>query len=104
MHEQGTPQYRLGLWRATFSTKSYIDLFDKEEDLVWSYVLPTTVEGVIDRVRTKSYITTLEGPAQAQVVETVKRILDEEPRAWVNEADGVFAYPYKTTLIVMKKK
>lgn len=98
------PQFRQGLWRATFSTKSYSTLFEKEEELVWSYALPTTAEGVLDRVLSKSYVATLPKDQQNQLVKAIKRIWDEEPRAWINEADGVFEYPYKTTLIVMKKK
>ncbi|KZV90237.1 S-adenosyl-L-methionine-dependent methyltransferase [Exidia glandulosa HHB12029] len=104
VHEKGTPQYRLGLWRATFGTKSYVNFFEKEEELVWSYALPTTAEAVVTRAHTKSYIAMLPEDEKTKVSENVRKILADEPKTWINEAEGVFEYPYKTTLIVMRKK
>lgn len=103
-YENGAPQYRLGLWRATFSTKSYTSLFDKEEELLWAYTLPGSVQIVTDRACSKSYIATLPVAEREKVVATIAKILAEEPRTWINEAEGIFEYPYKTTLVVMRKK
>ena len=103
-HEQGTPQFRLGLWRATFKAQSYLANFDKEEEITWSYNLEGTRESVVDRVCSKSYVSNLPEDEKRKVIETVHHILDEEPKTWLRKEEGVFAYPYKTTLVVASKK
>ncbi|EJD53007.1 S-adenosyl-L-methionine-dependent methyltransferase [Auricularia subglabra TFB-10046 SS5] len=104
VHEQGTPQYRLGLWKATFTTPNYQALFEKEEQQVWAWTLPTTPDRVVDRVCSKSFISLLPDDEKAKVVAAVRQIIAEEPKTWINEQEGVFEYPYQTTLIVMRKK
>jgi ubiquinone/menaquinone biosynthesis C-methylase UbiE len=34
-HENGTPQFRLGLWRATFDTPNYMQFFEKPIEEAW---------------------------------------------------------------------
>ncbi|KAH7103902.1 S-adenosyl-L-methionine-dependent methyltransferase [Auriculariales sp. MPI-PUGE-AT-0066] len=103
-YEEGSPQFRLGLWRATFSVPSYQKHFDKEEELTFSRNIPATKESVIERATSKSYIAVLPEETKNSVVETVIKILEQEPKTWIEEAQGVFNYPYKTTLVVSQKK
>jgi hypothetical protein len=104
-HERGTPQFRLNLWRQTFDTPAYKELFQPPEEQVWSYVLPGTLQVVLERAYSKSYIAILPEHERAEVREDVKNIvLKGEDKVWIDESQGIFEYPYKTWAIVAKKK
>jgi len=104
-HEKGTPQFRLNLWRQTFDTPAYKELFQAPEERVWSYILPGTLQVVMDRACSKSYIAVLPEDEKVKVKEDVKNIvLKGEDKVWMNENQGVFEYPYKTWVVVAKKK
>ncbi|KAH9952235.1 S-adenosyl-L-methionine-dependent methyltransferase [Amylocystis lapponica] len=104
-HEQGTPQFRLGLWRAAFATPSYATHFAPPEENTWAYALPGTRAIVADRAQSKSYISVLPPAEKAQVVADIGRILDQKDGlVWIDEAKGVFEYPYQTLVVLAKKK
>ncbi|KAF8522242.1 S-adenosyl-L-methionine-dependent methyltransferase [Hysterangium stoloniferum] len=102
--EQGTPQFRLGLWRQTFDTPSYMSSFEAPEENTFRHSVMGTFQGVIDRAFTKSYIAIAseedKDQIRAQLTEIVKR---GDDKVWINEEAGTFEYPYVTTLIIMKK-
>ncbi|KAL1708260.1 S-adenosyl-L-methionine-dependent methyltransferase [Schizophyllum commune] len=118
-HEQGAPQFRLGLWRAFAGTKEWQTLFtekpspsaalpDTDTDSLphttshtISFILPGTTELTVDRACSKSYIASLPEDERAEVVKDVRAILEKgEGRKWIDEAKGVFEYPYKATVVV----
>jgi len=103
--EQGTPQFRLGLWRQAFDTPSYLSSFEAPEETTFKHVVTNTLQEVIDRAFTKSYmaIASEENRIQVrtQLTEIVKR---GDDKVWINEGEGSFEYPYVTTLIIIKKK
>jgi len=103
-YEEGSPQFRLGLWRATFDAASYGKNFEKEQELTFPWAVETTKDGVVERVRSKSYIAVLPEGLKSKLTSDILQMLDEEPKSWVDEQQGVFNYPYKTTLVVMPKK
>lgn len=104
-HEQNTPQYRLNLWRATFETEAYAGLFDNPEEFSWEHMVPTTEQGVIDRMHSKSFITQLSDEERSKVTEDARRyIKEDQSKVWVDKERGVFQYPYRTNLVVMRKK
>ncbi|KAH7905618.1 S-adenosyl-L-methionine-dependent methyltransferase [Hygrophoropsis aurantiaca] len=104
-HEQGTPQFRLDLWRAAFGTTSYLSSFEPQHETTYEYHLLGTVPIVTTRAQTKSYIAVLPADEKAKVVEDVKGILAKgEGMKWIDEAKGEFEYPYKTLVIVSKRK
>jgi len=104
-HELNTPQFRLGLWRATFDTDGYKENFEPEIEQTWDRAVPTTIEGVLDRVFSKSYITQLSDREGEQLREKVQNYLaTDNSKVWMDEAQGVFEYPYKTFLVTMNKK
>jgi len=101
--EKNTPQFRLDLWRETFNTDAYKSYFHPQEELSWVRVIPTTREGVVDRVLSKSYITQLSENDRIRLREEIRNYLDEETsKVWIDKENGVFEYPYKTFLVVMK--
>jgi hypothetical protein len=123
VHEAGTPQFRLGvstpyanprwtfpnesspgLWRRFFDTPSYQKHFEAAEETKWKYILPVTTEGVVTRALSKSYISVLSDEERGKVVDGLRNILETEQKSWVNEEEGVFEYPYETTVVVVNRK
>ncbi|KAI0341583.1 S-adenosyl-L-methionine-dependent methyltransferase [Trametopsis cervina] len=104
-HEKGTPQFRLERWRATFSTAGYTENFEREEETQFAYKLLGTEKIVVDRALSKSYIAILPEDEKSRVVEAVKGIVAKgDGKVWTDETKGEFEYPYKTWVIVAKKK
>ncbi|KAH9901007.1 S-adenosyl-L-methionine-dependent methyltransferase [Cubamyces lactineus] len=104
-HESGTPQFRLGLWRAAFSTPSYLANFEPQEENVWDYVLHGTRDIVVNRACSKSYIAVLSPEDKQKVIDDIDAILQrKEGLVWIDEAQGLFEYPYQTFLVVARKK
>ncbi|KAG2157157.1 hypothetical protein DEU56DRAFT_867237 [Suillus clintonianus] len=105
VHEKGTPQFRLGLWRKTFSTPEYISSFHPQDEEEWAYHLLASEQIVTDRAKSKSYITMLPPDEKAKVVEDVKGILERgDDKVWINKEEGTYQYPYKTYIVVSRKK
>jgi hypothetical protein len=104
-HEAGTPQFRLGLWRAAFETQEYPRLFEPQEEREWPYSIPGTVDIAINRACSKSYIAVLPSPEQAQVKSDVKNIVERgDNMVWMDKENGVFEYPYRTYIVISRKK
>jgi hypothetical protein len=122
-HEAGTPQFRLGastllissqwifrdslspgLWRRFFGAPSYRESFWIAEETRWKYILPVTIEGVVTRALSKSYISAFPEDEQKKVVDSLRNILATEQKTWVNEEEGVFEYPYETTVVTIRRK
>lgn len=103
-YESGSPQFRLGLWRATFSTPTYSANFAPPVENVWDYVLHGTRDIVVDRACSKSYIARLSPEDRAKLIAEIDTLLQrKENFTWVDEDKGVFEYPYQTFLVVSKK-
>ncbi|CAL1704518.1 unnamed protein product [Somion occarium] len=104
-HENGTPQFRLNLWRAVFSTSSYNKLFDAPDEKVFEYILPGTREIVVERASTKSYIAVLPPDEKEKVRKDVGEIVDRgDGLKWIEKEKGIFEYPYRTLVVVWRKK
>jgi len=93
-----------GLWRQFFDAPSYQKLFGTSEETTWKYVLPVTVEGVVARSLSKSYISALPEDERKIVANDVKNVLETEQKIWINEEEGVFEYPYETTVVTVHRK
>ncbi|KAF9070563.1 S-adenosyl-L-methionine-dependent methyltransferase [Rhodocollybia butyracea] len=111
-HEGGAPQSRKGLWRATFDPKQcpiYPTLFKQPSEATYEWVIPTTVDGVVERVRSKSYVTVMERERKEEFDRLVERcrdilISEKVDKKWIDKDAGVFEYPYKTTVVIARKK
>lgn len=104
-HESGTPQFRLGLWRQAFDTLSYQQSFLPPSENTWSYVLHATVDTVLDRAATKSYIAVLPEDEKLQVQSFLKAVVEKgDDKIWIDETKGIFQYPYKCFVVVSQKK
>ncbi|KAJ7632666.1 S-adenosyl-L-methionine-dependent methyltransferase [Roridomyces roridus] len=99
MYEKGSPQYRLGLWRQFFELQEYQTAFGASRGaLDWLRV--------VDRAFSKSYMTLLTAEEKANVRGDIIGILNREgaEKVWIDETAGVFEYPYKTDVVVCRKK
>ncbi|KAG5650771.1 hypothetical protein H0H81_011110 [Sphagnurus paluster] len=104
-HEEGSPQFRLGLWRQVFDTNSYQQFFLPPVEKTWHYVLQTTAENAVDRASSKSYIAILPEVEKAEVQRDVRNIvLKGDGKVWIDEEKGIFEYPYQTLVVVALKK
>lgn len=105
MYENGTPQYRLRLWRQAFSTAAYQAAFEPPQDYSTGlYALPATVDIVVDRACSKSYMTILADEEKVKVRKDLTNIVESADKVWINESEGVFEYPYKTEVVIARKK
>jgi len=93
------------LWRKTFQTASYKSLFHPEEETNWGYPTPVTIDRAIDRVMSRSYITVLGREEKERLRVHLEHILEAgQGKRWIDEQAGVFEYPYRTRLVIMRKK
>lgn len=105
LHEHGTPQFRLGLWRQTWDTPSYKANFQPPEENEWSYSLPGALDIVTDRAHSKSYIAVLSEHEKASVTADIKEIVERgDDKVWVDKSKGIFEYPYRTYVVISQKK
>jgi len=109
-YEAGSPQFRLGLWRATFDpavSPKYPTLFEPPVEETFQWVIPTTEKALVERVTSKSYIAILAKENKEEyerLIDKVKGMLAKEEKKWIDKDAGVFEYPYKTTVVVAKRK
>jgi SAM-dependent methyltransferase len=104
-HEGGAPQFRTGAWRAVYDAPEYAELFEPPVEQTWPYVLPTSLERVVDRASSKSYIAVLPETEKAKVQDDVRDILRRgDDLTWINKEEGAFEYPYKSYVAIMRKK
>ncbi|KAF8509269.1 hypothetical protein JB92DRAFT_2947584 [Gautieria morchelliformis] len=103
--EGGTPQYRLGLWRKTFQTPSYLKYFEPPEEMIFKHIITGSLTRVLDRVYSKSFIAISSNETKEQIGKQVKEIVDRgDDKVWLDQKQGTFEYPYINTVIVMRKK
>lgn len=102
-NEKGTPQFRLGLWRAAFDTTSYKAHFSPPEEKQWSYNLQGTLEIVQTRALSKSYIAVMSDEAKDKLKHDIQKIIEKgDDLNWKDEAHTEFDYPYKTYLVLSR--
>jgi len=63
-----------------------------------------TIEGVVARGLSKSYISVLPQEEQNKVEDSLRNVLGTEQKTWINEGEGAFEYPYETTLVTVRRK
>ncbi|KAF3140138.1 hypothetical protein TWF594_006526 [Orbilia oligospora] len=104
-YENGTPQYRLGWWKAIFDLPEYKELYQEEyEKYKVQRLLSATVDGVVQRILSKSYITALSEEEKVQVEKNAREAMERERKEWDDEGKGVFKYPYATDLYIIWRK
>lgn len=104
-YELGTPQFRLGLWRKLFETPSYQKLFQPPIEEVWSYTLDGSIDIVTNRALSKSYIAIQPEDVKSKLRDEIRAVLERgDGKKWVDEDKGIFEYPYKTYVVILRQK
>ena len=93
-----------GLWRKLYDVPPYQKFFRTAEETKWKYVLPVTIQGVVAHALRKSYISALPEIEQNKAADSLRNILETQQKRWVNKEEGVFKYPYETTVMTMRRK
>ena len=71
----------------------------------FKFSLPATVSSVVDRVCSKSYIAVLPEGERNKVCERVRELVQRsQDKVWIDENNGIFEYPYTTTVVLSKLK
>lgn len=92
-------------WRQTFDTPSYKKEFNPPEEKTWNYKLHANKEIVVDRASSKSYVAILPDDQKAKVQQDIREVVDQgHDKVWVDEAQGLFEYPYKTWVVIARKR
>lgn len=107
--EDNAPQYRHMAWKAMYNTPSFAHFFIADEPRHYDRNLPTNIQGVLDRVLSKSYISLLTHDQQEKLKNEITDYLGKTPdqqlgRKWVDQHLGVWEYPYRTDLYIFRRK
>ncbi|KAJ3296985.1 hypothetical protein HDU79_005051 [Rhizoclosmatium sp. JEL0117] len=103
--EQGTPQYRLGLWKRVWQEPEAGELFEvplNERTFRHEQTCVGGIEAIWRRVQTKSYISVMGEEERAALREKVLKVL-EGYDVKLN-ADGNVEYPYTTDVFLTNVK
>lgn len=99
-YEDGVPQYRHMAWKQMLDTPSYARSFEALPPVQQQRELPTTLDGAVDRMLSKSYISVLPEEERARLAAQARAVFDAPDsttgRKWLDASAGVFAYPYRT--------
>ena len=87
------PHSRDGRWQAAVGRSSFTVVAEQ----TWRWELDTDVTGVVDRVRSVSYVAALPADARARVDDRVRGLLERHGLA------GRFAFPYVTEGYVLRR-
>ena len=102
--EGGSPQFRLNLWRATFSTPSYTKYFEPPKEDLFKWTLIATRDTVTNRVLSKSYIAIQPEEQKEKIVKDLEAIVERgDSLVWVDKEAGTFEWPYYTLVVTWRK-
>lgn len=100
-HEDNTPQHRHRYWASMYKQPSLLEQFEVLEPKYYTRKLPATLQGVKDRVLSKSYISVLMPEEKAALLKSIDDIFASEAdaalqRTWIDKERGIFEYPIST--------
>ncbi|KAG8848882.1 hypothetical protein FRB96_001014 [Tulasnella sp. 330] len=105
-YDEGAPQYRKGTWRQMFDTRTFKDLYkqpQEEREITW--IFPVTEDAVVNSTFTTSYIAILPDDEKATLRKEVQAVVERgDGRRWIDESKGIFEFPHKNLVVVLKKK
>ncbi|WVF66620.1 hypothetical protein IAT40_001360 [Kwoniella sp. CBS 6097] len=107
-YDLGSPQYYKGWWRKMFDTEAYKELFEKKEEVSFDWDVGMNEDQVIDRIFSKSYLTSAHLPAdkRTELEAEIRRIVQrgDGGHQWVDKEKGIFKYHYNTDVVVLRRK
>lgn len=97
--------FRSSLNKNFFLTPTYAQLFEAPTHTELPFVLPGTIDIVVQRSLSKSPLASQSDEERKKAEETLMEIVRKgEGMVWIDEEKGVFEYPYKTLSVIVKQK
>lgn len=96
-HEKGAPRYKSGEWKKAFDTTT---LFSPLQYSKYGYVQAGTVETVVDRIGSISFIASLPIEEKEDVLDQVRELVKTEAQA---KKSDVIELPYRTDVFICTK-
>jgi len=88
-----------------FGTQSFQNFFHPHKERTWCYPLVTSLDIVIERAMSKSYITVQPEDIKASIKAGITEIVDRgDGKQWVDGDKGLFEYPYRTLVVVFQRQ
>ncbi|TIA94146.1 hypothetical protein E3P81_00357 [Wallemia ichthyophaga] len=104
-YDVGTPQYRLGEWKALFDTDAYRSYYKGVDYNKYLRHLPLSLQGYKDRQSTKSFINILPIKEKEELLEHLAQFIASQPDVdWIEKDKGTFYIPYSTDLFIIHLK
>lgn len=97
--------FRSSLNKGFSFTPTYARLFEAPTQTELPFVLPGTVDIVVQRSLSKSPLASQSDGERKKAEEALMGIVRKgDGMVWIDEEKGVFEYPYKTLLVTVKQK
>ncbi|GFZ44789.1 hypothetical protein JCM24511_02515 [Saitozyma sp. JCM 24511] len=105
-YDLGSPQYYKMLWRKGFEVEAYKELFEPPAESHTEWAWGMTEDSLVDRVFSKSFMTPihLNGQARTDFEASLRKLIREADKEWVDQPNGVFNFKYDTHVVIMRKK
>lgn len=104
-YDAGTPQYRLGKWKALFDTDAYRTHYKGVDYNKYLRHLPLSLQGYKDRQSTKSFINILPPKEKEELLEHLAQYIALQPDVdWIDKEKDTFYIPYSTDLFIIHLK
>ena len=95
--EEGSPRYKSGEWRRAFAATAFFGPLRHAE---FGYVQTGTVDTVVDRVASMSFIAALPTPARSRVLDEVRSLVLHHPATREGELVEI---PYRTDVYIAER-
>jgi SAM-dependent methyltransferase len=95
--EGDTPRHRHGAWRAALDASAR---FERPREARFPFGPATTIDGVLDRVRSMSFVAAAEPRSREQLLRAVRALLAEDPETAGRET---FPFPYRTECLALDR-
>lgn len=97
--------FRSDLSTKFFFTPTYAQHFQAPTQSEWPFVLSGTVDTVLQRSMSKSPLASQNDEERKKAEEALREIIQEgDGTKWIDGGNGLFEYPYKTLLVVVKQR
>ncbi|KAJ7678205.1 S-adenosyl-L-methionine-dependent methyltransferase [Mycena polygramma] len=102
--KEDAPSGRSGLWRQIFDTPSYIKFFAPPEEATFPFIVPGTLDSIINRGLSISRITVLTDAGKEAFVKDAQAIVERgEGKVWIEEEKGTFEVPRRTEIVIARR-
>lgn len=96
-YEDGAPRYKKMYWKQAFDETNY---FSKLNHQSFSYIQDGSIETIVDRIASISFISTLPDKTRQQILSDVRELIATHPQT---KNTNIINLPYKTDVYCSQK-